>query len=228
MMRKRALTLIEVVISLSLLTLLLGVLFSSYGSLMTEGAMIEKKREEVFGVRYLELRLNTLFSKICWSKEKDGNVLYTERIPAGPYESLLFAFENGDDTDEHFCNKNLGRLFVDHEGRLILASWPKPKSEEDYKKEMRLEVLAEGVEDLKFSFYVPHDLKKVVESEGIRDNEGSEPPRIGWIEYWNLAWHRIPPMIRVNFSHHGNGREFYFFVNKHDYPLNYTDSEVAG
>ena len=74
----------------------------------------------------------------------------------------------------------IGRLFVDHDNRLILATWPSISRYSSPSPPMRKEVLLEGVENISFAFYLA---PKVTKDEKTVDPEAEK--RYG---LWHHEW----------------------------------------
>lgn len=138
-MKKRALTLLEVLIAMSLIGIILGFLFPHFRNLAISKARIEKLESEVFPIKHAHQRLNTVFNHI-WNHV---TALYTEE------NRLDFYQLNGIDEEEDFCDLVSMSLEVKNK-KLILTK--KALMYVDPPK--REEILLEGVLDMKWRFYL--------------------------------------------------------------------------
>src|ERR1700733_12934608 len=115
-MKKRAFTLIEVVVSLTLLSLLLGTLFFYYRSLSTQKKGMSDHLWALKEETFCEMRLRPLFSS-C-------NSLFTAEN-----SHLVFTCERKAEQDPLLSGKVLARLFWDQGSEtLCITFWPDPKT----------------------------------------------------------------------------------------------------
>lgn len=135
-MKKRSLTLIEIMIALGIASLLLAVMFPHIRETMRMKKQIEVEKSFVFAKAHVQERLATLFSKTTHHfktvQEKDSPL------------KLQFKFDNGYDDDENFRGMLTGYLWND-KGTLRLKFTGKQEA-------VREEVLLEGLKDVSFEF----------------------------------------------------------------------------
>ena len=193
-MKKRAFTLLEVVIAASLSISLITVLFYFYYQTILIGGKIEEEQRKRFVFRTLEARLGAVFPKIFSKRalEKDFVFFSTSQasfMKSGT-ESLVFSFDNCITLDKKFSYQVIGRLFVNPAGQLILALWPSQRSWSN--EELPLlhrQILLEGVEDLKFSFFVPSTLENSVIPPEVKNQ---------WVRDWHKDYQTLPAIVRVS------------------------------
>ncbi len=153
MKKKRYMTLLETLISLSLTAFLLSSLLQGYWFLEKLHMQWEKEKKEQFYLRYAESRIVSLLENSVTSP-RDA-IFYTTEEPREEMlgKSLVFLSDNALNIQPEFSQKILVRLFVDKEKRLSLYIWPNPRGIHANSSKFQREVLMEGVKDLHFSFY---------------------------------------------------------------------------
>jgi hypothetical protein len=122
--------------------------------------------------------------------------------------SLIFTFDNGVRMNPAFSGDVLGRIFVDHEGRLCLVTWPLHVSEP--RELMEQEVLIDGVAKVEYSFYAAperlNDDKEIVTGE-IVDTEGKTPKKDTWHEEWLITYKQMPSILKMTVEFADNNDE---------------------
>jgi len=135
-MKKRHFTLIEILISLSLAAIILTVIFHFFSNLTTIEKNMTKAKEEILEKNYLQIKLNTIFSNLQYSKKtffiKDN--------------SLFCQFDNKIDPSALFCNVINAKLLIDSNNNLILETFPLKKE-----KSKRKEILKKNIKSLRFT-----------------------------------------------------------------------------
>lgn len=225
-------TLLEVIISMALMVILLGTLLYFYQEVNTIGINIDQVQAESFQKRFLEKRLTDIISKSVSEKdEKKDFVFFTAPDEYGiskpGSQSLIFTFDNGANLDKVFSNHVLGRLYVDLNDRLMLAYWPSPKIwYGNDNPPMKKEILQEGVDSLKFDFFVPPDRKDPAAKKNEKKpapskqkNEPEEPPAVepdpkgGWRpDTWSQNFQQLPAMVRITLKLKGSEKPIVFAV----------------
>lgn len=199
-------------ISVVLATLLISTLLFFYTGLYQIDKKLMDAEETNFHLMLAENRLQDILPKSVSPKTKKSDFLFfsTKGSPLFKEgtESLLFIYDNGIDLDKPFSNHVLGRLFVDKEGQLTLATWPSPARWEDTSlPPMKKEVLLTGVQGLSFSFFVPPDMgeKKTIQAkEIIKGKQQLDPqPKGTWISPWLKEYNTLPALIKVEVKQEG-------------------------
>lgn len=180
--RKHAFTLIEVIVSFSLIALLLVMGFGAYSQmslLEREGTQL---RHIALQQRLAQARLASLFLRIPTPEpfpgkprprdpkkpqELPSRLFYSsERAELGLFQpdSLVFTYDNQTDLIPEFCNNVIARLYVKETpldgkggktgGALWLTTWPRPDCSMD-PLIARHEQLLEGVKSMHCRFYEP-------------------------------------------------------------------------
>lgn len=221
-LRKRCMTMLELLIAMALTAVLLTTLTYFYQELGQLNTMAERKEKEGFLLRYAEIRLSTIVPHILaefqLKDKKDKNEIVKEKekfffftsgdlngllAPNNP--SLLFVYNTGVDMDTHKADRGIGRLYLDKEHRFCMATWPMLDDWEE-SHEVRKEVLLEGVEGLRFQFYMPPAKDRSIIHK--KDKEETEPveivegdlPRGQWTSEWPRDNKILPAMLKITLT----------------------------
>jgi len=228
--RRRFATLLEVLIALSLTTIILTTLSFFYLQIDTLNRESERVQIESFKRRFLQYRLTQIFPQTLTFKGRNEDIsfffssTFSEGLFLQGTESLVFAYDNCVNLDTTFAAEVLARLYVDLEGRFCLGIWPAPKRwAENELPPMKKEILFEGVEMLKFQFFIPPnkgDLKFLEKSSDKKTEkvppknppakepppqaiseeppEGVEPsPEGSWVDVWQKEYNQSPAIVRI-------------------------------
>ncbi|PJD96765.1 MAG: hypothetical protein CK425_05330 [Parachlamydia sp.] len=224
-------TLLEVLIALSLTTIILTTLSYFYLQIDSLNRASERVQLESFKRRFLQYRLTQIMPKTLSFKGKNREGLsfffsttFSEGLFLQGTESLVFAYDNCVNLDSTFAAEVLARLYVDLEGRFCLGIWPAPKRwPADEMPPMKKEILFEGVEMLKFQFFIPPDkgelkfLKKPKASSPKGQQPGKKPvekqppsvplledltavepgPKGSWVDVWQKEYNQSPAIVRI-------------------------------
>lgn len=205
---RRIFTLVEVIIALSLTAVVMTALSYFYLQVQEINTRTEKALRNLYQLSYLEMRLATVLPKALSETDPKNNFFFftslegNEVIKQGT-SSLIFSYNNGINLNRQFASHVLGRLFLDTQNRLILATWPIPKRwKEGASPEMKKEILMEDVESLSFSFFVAlaADRSKVVEiKDKVKDKKIFTPsPPGAWIQEWKFEYYELPAILRIH------------------------------
>jgi len=213
--RRHNATLLELLVAMGLLSILLSVLFGFYWQIRKMEEVADNIREENFNLRYVQYRLTRVIPAIRGKKEKDFFFYTSEQHISGiKGQSFVFTYDNGVDVYPWFSNGVLGRLFVDEQDQLCLATWPLPTVFEEERYRMKKEILFSGVEELRFSFFFPEvDPDRPVKGEGV-----DEPTRGQWHAEWKKETKQLPALMKVVVVLHETKEEllFSFVIPKTD------------
>lgn len=195
---KRPLTLIELLLSLALFALLIQSLFFWYRSLSETQSKMGNKRWEVLEKRYSSQQLQKIFSHV----QPDSYFFTTGPESTTDGDTLVFVFDNGLQSNPHFADKVLARLFIDKEEQtLCLGIWPHP--DRGVSSPGKTVVLLENVQGLSFEFYFPpNPFKKTVEPKEV----GKALPQERWQSEWLSNYNTLPPLMKVHFHRSGEKR----------------------
>jgi hypothetical protein len=185
-------------IALSLVAILLTFLFSFF----VESAKIETKldraRMAVTARGHLQTRLQSVLSAV--THDSLAAPLYTQSFDKEKQPSLVAVFDNGIDPDPAFSGAILGRLFLDEEKNLILATWPLDKAP---RRPWRKEILLRHVESFAFEFLGPNNAPKEEKSRSIT-------PSLAWRTAWPKSNARVPSIIRLHLQQEKSKEELRF------------------
>jgi hypothetical protein len=160
--RRQYVTLLETLIAVAWTTLILSTLSYFYSQIDSLNNQTEELQRQSFKLRYVESRLAKILPNVvALNKAKKDFYFFTVSDASGLFKpgspgTLFFTYDNGVDLNKSLSSYVLGRLYLDEQGRFCLATWPAPSNwVEGVNPPMKNEVLLEGVESLKISFFVP-------------------------------------------------------------------------
>jgi len=205
-MKKRySLSLIEVLISLSLITLLVGSLSFWYRSVTANNAKLEQKTWGLKEERWVDLRLSNILPAIKSHLTSTGE------------GEIAFLFDRGVWNDPLLSGTILGKLYHDTQrNALCLGIWPHPKQGKIPSETL---TLLEDVTSVTFDFYSPPDpFRLKVDPEKV----GKSRPAEKWQSSWDLAYEELPAMIQITFTHNEHTCRFVYEL---PYPICYPSEE---
>lgn len=243
LIRKRCMTLMEVLVATALLSVLLIILLSSYRQMSQINVRLSQRQSERFQLRYLEYRLASLLPKaLCLTRKTatptNNNHCFYISEDANEYMkpgSLVFAFASGVDIDAFLSERDvLARLYVDQQKQLCLALWPFESEEQELIPPMRKEILLGGVEELSFLFYFPpHPEGHKVVTERVNPGKNPDSPDRydEWHPKWESYYSEVPPLVKVFVKYHssmGNVEElvYAFVLYNSAYKVTYKNEEM--
>lgn len=207
-MKRRTMTLVELLVSMGLLSVLLVTLFSLYGQVHRIDRFFAENRAETFRMRHAQSRLWDVLSHAVGKGENgQPTPFYTSDGLGGKVQgtSLVFVRDNGPVLKAEQSNCVLSRLFLDEQGRLSLATWSMvQKGQQEAPEEMTLEVLLENVKSLEFSFFYP-----LSEAANV---EGYEGPFQEVTRGWLQVYKKIPVTMEVRLELEKSSGEKELFV----------------
>ena len=210
-MKKRPLILLEMLIALSLTAILLTFLFSFF----VESARIEKKldtaRMAITNRAHLQTRLQTIFSSL------GGEGLYTKQFEKEKMKSLVATFDNGIDPDPAYSGTIIGRVFLDGEKNLCLATWPLDREKSHL---WRKEVLLPRVESFEFEFLGKNS------AHGKRETVRAINAALAWRGAWQTG---TPSVIRLSIKEEGQKEPllFAFLLMTSEPCVTYTERKTG-
>lgn len=198
--RRSSFTLLELLISISLVAVILTVLMGVYSQLSYFHLELDRTRAATFKKRQLQNRLYYVFSRVIpnFKSTQDDFFFFTTGTP--PYQNgLIWTIDNGIDLDPLFSNHVLVRLQLeragDGTGNLILNLWPMPRCFPDTVPPVKRELLLAGVNELNFGFYLPPDPLKLISSDSSEDQLNL--PRNSWYTEWLSEYKLLPAIVKV-------------------------------
>lgn len=191
--RRNSFSLIEMLISFVLFSLLLLCLSWMFWGYLRYETTIEDKIEQTAVFQANTARLQNILSNVHF-ESPNKHLFYSvegeSSLEKG--ESLVFTYDAGVELPPVFSNINIGKLYLSHENKLTLASWP---SQEQYKGDdppMRQEVLFEDVTACSFKFFSARDPVTTPTSKGIEKGV--------WVSYWTKEYNSCPTLIEVHLT----------------------------
>lgn len=196
--KRRCMTLLEVLIALSLTAILLSLLMVFYRDQDLINQKLDQLEREAFQMMYIENRLSMIIPKII--------------APNDTKKDFYFFVSNESNST---LKPNIPSLYLDKEDRLGLATMPSPQRWE-HPVPLEYEVLMTGVADLQFEFYVPPDKdRKVFLQNGKKLSEII--PKNHWHQVWKYDYKQLPAILRIKIRLN-DGKEMQFA-----FPLPNTD-----
>lgn len=193
---KRPMTLVELMISMSLVAIVLTALGYFFRQVDDIGRRIDKIEEKSFKMRFIENRLASVFPRTY----KDGYFFTGGDVPgvfASGLPNLILSFDNCVNLDKRYASEVLGRIYVNNEAQLCLAIWPAVKRwEEGVQPPVRNEVLMENVDSIAMEFFIPPLRGKQLEGESKID----PAVRGTWVTEWNKEYKELPAIIRLKIN----------------------------
>lgn len=200
-LRKRAFTLLEVLIAMVLTAGLLSFMLGVYLDAERSSAWWRSQEEKLLPERFMQRRLEDIFRHLIEPDQKTSFFFATDSspglfLPGTP--SLIFSYNNGIVNDSNLSEDVLGRLFVDNNGQMTLITWPErsiwnlPGLQPFHR-----EVLLSHVTDFKLSF--------VRAPDPLNDDEG------GTSFEWTRERKELPMVIKMNVKANDNPVREYLF-----------------
>jgi type II secretory pathway component PulJ len=190
--RGRPLTLLEVMVALTLTTILLSALFGTYRHLASAGSSLHVSKGHFFQRQLVDLRLRALFSEI-----QNSSSLYTTSHLQSKGDALVFQFDNGVDPHPDFCHLVKGMLYLDSKkNELSLLTWPSSEKETSLlnPSSARKEVLCSAATSFTFQFF---------------DSKEEE-----WCGSWKKEKKELPSMIKLEIGDDLSAKEeFVYFLS---------------
>lgn len=177
-MKKRSFTLLEVLISFSLLTVLMSTLFYFYW----KAALDKKELDHIFSLKFEERTCAIRLKKFL----AVGDPLFFS-----DGKEVVGIFNNGIDNDPLLSQEVLGKLHVDKNiNSLCLTLWPHPKTE--LTSPSKTYTLLPKVKALSFEFYTtPESL--IIDPEWV----GEDKPPVGWVKSWKKSYAQLPDAMKL-------------------------------
>lgn len=208
---RRFITFIELLIAMALTSLILTVLFYFYRDIDWLNQDMEKSQNEAFRLSYVQNRLSDVLPNAVSPRTAEDDFFFFVSNDANGLlktgnPSLVFTYNFGANRDPQFANHVLGRLYLDTQNNLRLATLP---SSARWSSKMPLkiknEVLMENVESLSFNFYVPPQKER--SQAGNKAPKGTYArgknqatdiqPKDAWHSDWKSEYHQLPAIVKV-------------------------------
>jgi len=202
MKNKRPFSLVELLIAMSLVTMVLGILFGLFWYKARIVHHLTALKQDAELVRLAHARCQTIFSNIVHGK-KNQHFFFTASDHGHP--SLIFTFKNGVDHEQLFSDDVLAKLFLDQDNQLVLVIWPNPeKANATEKYSMRKEILLDHVTECTMEFWKAPENN----TNPVQNNSGE------WITSWKKDDRKNPLMIKLRIEREDPREALVFsFVN---------------
>jgi len=208
--------LFEILIALSLTAILLSFLFSFLVGSAKMEKRLETARAEITSRALVQTRLQAVLSSLHAGSEH----LYTKRFERESSPSLIATFDNGIDPDPAYSGPILGRVFIDEEKNLCLASWPLGKEK---KQPWRKEILLSNVKSFEFAFLGKNNGSKHDEKEHVSPLNAA----LAWHSAWAKSQSEIPSMIRLTVQKEKEALRFAFILPSVEPFVTYTEKKAV-
>lgn len=202
-LRRRFFSLIEVLISLALMSIILTTLSYFYYQVNLLHIASQKEQSKAFRLRYAESRLGDTLPKTVSPKDPLNDFyFYTSTSSESIYQQgshyLVFTFDNCVNlVDPLFSNHVLGQIFVDNKKNLTLSLAPSPnKWETNQPVPVQREVLLENVESISFELFAPPEHTNQNDPSSTTEQEVPETTG-GWVQEWKQSYNRLPAIVKI-------------------------------
>lgn len=181
-MKKRAMTLLEVLIGLGLLSILLSTLFFAYRLTHMGKEKLGPIQWPLSEERYAYQRLQKILPKAT-----------LPFFTSGP-DSLVFIFDRGIWSDPLLSHNVVARLYFDPTAHALrLGIWPDVKKT-DLTTPSQTVTLLDRVTSVSFAFYFPpRNPKKIVDPDTIN----APRPLEKWGDIWLGDYQVLPALVKV-------------------------------
>lgn len=235
--RKSFITFIELLISMTLTALILTTLFYFYRDIDWLNQDMNKTQREAFRISYLQNRLSDILPNAISPRTADKDFYFfvsheTDGLIKPNNPSLVFTYDFGANRDQKFASTVLGRLYLDTNNNLSLATLPPPKTWTPASiVKMKQEILAENVESLDFSFYVPPEKdRSKAGNNATKGMYGGKAklqtqdvqPKDAWHADWKSEYNQLPALIKINLKFKNVDKPMTFI-----YPLPLSDYVIV-
>lgn len=191
--RRGSFSLIELLISFVLFSVLLLSLSWMFWGYLRYDTEIENRIEQAAIFQANTSRLQRILSNVHF-ENANKHIFYSAEGESSleKGESLIFTYDAGVELPPVFSNINIGKLYLDQDNKLMLASWP---SREQYKGDtppMRQEVLFEDVTLCSLKFFSAREPVTTPTSKGIEKGV--------WVSSWSKDYNSCPTLIEVHLT----------------------------
>ncbi len=188
--RKYSFTLMEVMIGFSIMSIVLGVIFSSLYQETLLKTKIGKMEKTVMARVEMQQRLDRIFANIIpMDPRETKRTLYTS---GGNRKTLYITFDNGIDPDPEFCDQVKGSLSLERRNFVLKLNIGEPNE--------RTSILRENVDDISLEFLT------------------NATNGIGTFPFWDKAINFSPSYIkitlRIDKTNLDKDEEYVFWVNR--------------
>jgi len=196
--KKHSFTLIEFVISLFLITILLGCLFGYFSKIIKIEKDIEKLKKNVYERNHLHVGLNTIFSQIGSNNLEESSIFTTyEKNDKNP--TLNITFDAGVDPDPDFSGIIKAKIYIDKTNNLVLETISNNKI-----KAPRQTPILSNIQTINYKFLSSKDLNM----QKYQQNKVTDS--LFWYFFWPKEKKSTPRAICIKIN---NNLDFAFFLH---------------
>ena len=212
-MKKRYITLIEVMVFACLSSIILSCLFYFITQTMKVEKKIQLTKEHLYAQEYVQLRLNSIFNRLPSSFAPPHDIhkvsLFTKKTSKSSSLALFVFFENAIDPFPDFSGPIFGKLYVNKKKNLILQTWPSSFTEKTSSIVVRKQILLKNVEAMDFSFIY----------------RSKEKEKILFTNAWSEENTSFPLMFKIEFTLTNKKEKipFAFFITSKDNVIIYDN-----
>jgi len=178
-MKKRPITLIEVIVFCSLAAIVLGAVLYFFAQTIKMDSKIQNVKEEIYLEQKLELKLHNIFSRLLPSaavtNEIQKSSFYTIKEKSKTTPTLYFCYESSIDPTPEFSGSLFGLLKVEKK-KLLLKTWPSSFTKESNSVPTRSQILLDDVENIEFEFYFKNEKTNKFENLSLWPEENKKMP----------------------------------------------------
>lgn len=208
MKKKSFFTLIEVIITVSLFSIIVIAVLQFFSHFTLLETHLEKNRAQLLERQYAHTELQHIFSHLLPSSllhDKEHPVsLFTLKPKESKHTELFFFFDQGIDLESQFCGPTYGKIFIDASKNLILTIWPYPLEKEF---PSRSKILLKNVESMRFEF--------------LSSNLGDEPKKL-----WPKKLKTAPYLMKITLKQNQQMLSFAFFLGSKETFFNFEEPKA--
>ena len=198
-MKKKAFLLLEILIALSLASILLFFLFSFFTQSVKMESKIQKTSTQIFQKQKFHNLIQDYHISIANAPELPS--FYTKKFGKEKCDSLVFLLDHGIDPNPEFCGIILTKIFLDHESNLSICFWPLLEDKK-ISTTWRMQTLLKNVQNVKFSF--------------IGDSLGqSDKKEFSWEPSWPKNGQNLPLFMKMEIEQNGKTFSHVFLLPNH-------------
>ncbi|NGX52272.1 MAG: hypothetical protein KR126chlam5_00568 [Candidatus Anoxychlamydiales bacterium] len=201
LIKKNNFTLLEVIISLFLITIIITFLFGFFSKIMNLEKNIEEKKTKILAINHAQVRLTQVFSNVYQSAFITKSPFFTKNSQNSKGLILYITYDNKIDSDPNFSLIVKAKLFVNDINELCLETYSR-----DENQGPRTETLLKGVKRIKYKFLSNSDskLKKYKSKKSLKN--------ICWFNFWPKKAEILPSAIKIKITKNEYSLDFAFFL----------------
>jgi hypothetical protein len=217
--RKRFFTLIEVLISMTLMAFLSTTLFFWVRFALTTNRSFQDTKWIYLEEHYCFERVEALLSKSIYQKDSPTKI----HTFFSHENRLVFTCDFGSNPQPKLSKDVLAELFLDEDHILSIAVWPVPlKGSKIEETPHSVLPLLDHVEKIEYSFYFPPEPSLLI----VKPEEvGAIRPKEGWNDTWDKSFGKLPALAKIIIHRQKKGSEdahtvdFLFEISSSRHPI---------